>query len=347
MTHCSYSVSFILILLILFPNTGCHDNNKNKQITNIESVTPVESNLTSQWPRTIETLRGKITLYTKPQRIVSTSVTLTGTLLAINAPLVGSGATAPNTPVSDDQGFFIQWATIAKQRQIKPLYIGEPNAELIAAVLPDLILVSTTGGDSALKIYDQLASIAPTILIDYSDKSWQQLTQQLGYIIGHEEDANKIINTFEQRIHTLRETLHLPTNPISAFVYYEDGRGVNLWTTHSAQGNLLNSLGFTLANLPNNLKTITSMGIRHDIIQLSGEQVADGLTGQSFLLFATSRNTIADITHNPFFQHLPAIRNNQLYDMGADTFRLDYYSATNMLDRIENYFSVVRHRKNN
>lgn len=339
MTHYSCSIRLpliIMLLLLVVLNTGCEE--KNVQTINMNSVSDVDATQLQQWPRIIETPKGKITLYTQPQRIVSTSITITGTLLAINAPLIGSGATSPNTSVSDPNGFFIQWADIAKQRQVHPLYIGEPNAEIIASTLPDLIIVSATGGDSALKIYDQLSSIAPTILIDYGDKSWQQLARQLGHITGHEVDADKVINQFEERIHTLRQNLHLPANPVSAFVYYEDGRGVNLWTAESAQGKLLNSLGFKLASLPDDLKKETSMGIRHDIIQLSGEQVADGLSGKSFILFATNNNTITDITNNPFFQHLPAIQNKQLYDMGPDTFRLDFYSANNMLNRLESYF---------
>lgn len=347
MTHYSCSIRLpltILILLLVVLNTGCDES--NVETINMNSVSHIDTNQNQLWPRTIETPNGKITLYTQPQRIVSTSITITGTLLAINAPLIGSGATSPNTSVSDPQGFFIQWADIARQRQVQPLYIGEPNAEIIASTLPDLIIVSTTGGDSALKIYDQLSSIAPTILIDYGDKSWQQLARQLGQITGHEVDADKVISQFEQRIHTLRQNLHLPHNPISAFVYYEDGRGVNLWTAESAQGKLLNSLGFRLASLPEDLKKETSMGIRHDIIQLSGEQVADGLPGKSFILFATNNDTIRDITNNPFFQHLPAIQDKQLYDMGPDTFRLDYYSANNMLNRLESYFAQTSNSKN-
>lgn len=339
MTHYSCSIRLpliIMLLLLVVLNTGCDE--KNLQTIDINLVSDVDATQRQQWPRTIKTPNGKITLYRQPQRIVSTSITITGTLLAINAPLIGSGATSPNTSVSDPQGFFIQWADIAKQRQVQPLYIGEPNAEIIASTLPDLIIVSATGGDSALKIYDQLSSIAPTILIDYGDKSWQQLAKQLGYITGHEEDADKVITQFEQRIKELRQNLRLPANPVSAFVYYEDGRGVNLWTTESAQGKLLNSLGFTLASLPEDLKKETSMGIRRDIVQLSGEQVADGLPGKSFIIFATNNNTITDINNNPFFQHLAAIRDKRLYDMGPDTFRLDYYSASNMLNRIETYF---------
>ncbi len=47
-----------------------------------------------------------IPLESQPQRIVSTSVTLTGSLLAIDAPVIASGATTPNNRVADDPRAF-------------------------------------------------------------------------------------------------------------------------------------------------------------------------------------------------------------------------------------------------
>ncbi|BCL41889.1 hypothetical protein OIPHN260_13910 [Enterobacter roggenkampii] len=100
----------------------------------------------ADWPRQVTDSRGVHTLESKPTRIVSTSVTLTGSLLAIDAPVVASGATTPNNRVADGQGFLRQWGDMAKQRKVARLYIGEPSAEAVAAQMPDLILISATGG---------------------------------------------------------------------------------------------------------------------------------------------------------------------------------------------------------
>ncbi|CCG87655.1 Fe2+-enterobactin ABC transporter substrate-binding protein [Erwinia piriflorinigrans] len=290
------------------------------------------------WPRTLQTPKGPLTLQQAPRRIVSTSVTLTGTLLAINAPLVGSGATSRNSTVSDDRGFFTQWSEAAKRAQLEPLYITEPNAEAIAAAAPDLIIIAATGGDSALKLYDQLSAIAPTLVIDYGDKSWQQLAIQLGDITGHEQDAQSVIDRFEQRVQEVKQAMTLPPQPVSALVYYEDGRGVNLWTPASAQGKLLAELGFTLAMPPENVHRDTSMGKRSDILQLSGENMASGLSGKTMLLFAADDDTVARVMANPFLEHLEPVSDRRVYAMGPDTFRLDYYSASNMLNNIERQF---------
>ncbi|ESH47746.1 iron-enterobactin transporter periplasmic binding protein [Salmonella enterica subsp. enterica serovar Choleraesuis str. 0006] len=215
--------------------------------------------------------RGVHTLDHKPARIVSTSVTLTGSLLAIDAPVVASGATTPNNRFADDQGFMRQWSDVAKARHVARLYIGEPNAETVAAQMPDLILISATGGDSALALYDQLSAIAPTLVINYDDKSWQSLLTQLGEITGQEKQAAARIAEFEAQLTTVKQRIALPPQPVSALVYTPAAHSANLWTPESAQGKLLTQLGFTLATLPRGLQTSKSQGKRHDIIQLGGE----------------------------------------------------------------------------
>ncbi|WP_082070685.1 Fe2+-enterobactin ABC transporter substrate-binding protein [Gynuella sunshinyii] len=312
---------------------GCHSANEDKN-----SALPVAD--IEGWPRTFSTIAGEVTLNQPPLRIVSTSVTLTGSLLAINAPVIASGGTNANTAVADQHGFFRQWSTVAQERGLKPLYQMEPNAEAIVSVNPDLIIIAATGGDSALKLYDQLASVAPTMVVSYDDKSWQQLARLFGEISGHEEDADELIRAYDQRVAHVRQAIQLPPQPSTALVYYEDGSGANVWTEESAQGRLLGDLGFTLADIPESVRGNESQGKRHDIVQLSGEKFADGLNGASLLLFAADDTMISQLKQNPFLSHVSAVRNDQLYAMGLDTFRLDYYSSSHMLNQIETLFAA-------
>ncbi|QDY40771.1 Fe2+-enterobactin ABC transporter substrate-binding protein [Candidatus Pantoea soli] len=292
----------------------------------------------SAWPRTVAGAGGDVTLSQPPQRIVSTSVTLTGSLLAIDAPVIASGATAPNSRLADAQGFFRQWGDIARQRHVKRLYIGEPGAEAIAAEAPDLILVSATGNDSALKLASQLSAIAPTLVVNYDDKSWQEVVTLLGRVTGHEAQAARRISEFNAREAALKQAITLPPQPVSALVWNGEGRAVNVWTGESAQGRLLEQLGFTLALPPADAQQGHSMGQRKDIIQLSGENLASDLTGHTFLLFAGDDNTARSVLNNPFFAQHAAVTGRQVWALGTDTFRLDYYSASNLLTRLEKLF---------
>ena len=292
----------------------------------------------ADWPRQVTDSYGTHTLPSQPLRIVSTSVTLTGSLLAIDAPVVASGATTPNNRVADGQGFLRQWGDIAKQRKVARLYIGEPSAEAVAAQMPDLILISATGGDSALALYDQLSAIAPTLIINYDDKSWQALLTQLGAITGHEKQAAERIAAFDKQLAQVKQQMTLPPQPVNAIVYTAAAHSANLWTAESAQGKLLHQLGFTLADLPAGLQTSTSQGKRHDIIQLGGENLATGLNGEGLFVFAGDEKDVAAIYANPLLAHLPSVKNKRVWALGTETFRLDYYSAMLVLQRLNAMF---------
>lgn len=161
---------------------------------------------------------------------------------------------------------------MAKERKLQRLYIGEPSAEAVAAQMPDLILISATGGDSALALYDQLSTIAPTLIINYDDKSWQSLLTQFGEITGHEKQAAERIAQFDKQLAAAKEQIKLPPQPVTAIVYTAAAHSANLWTPESAQGQMLEQLGFTLAKLPAGLNASQSQGKRHDIIQLGGRK---------------------------------------------------------------------------
>ncbi|WP_300005807.1 Fe2+-enterobactin ABC transporter substrate-binding protein [uncultured Cedecea sp.] len=292
----------------------------------------------ADWPRQITDSRGAHTLDSPPERIVSTSVTLTGSLLALDAPVVASGATMPNNRIADENGFMRQWGKTAVRRGVTRLYIGEPNAEAVAAQLPDLILISATGGDSALALYDQLSTIAPTLIINYDDKSWQSLLKELGQITGREAIADQRIAEFEKQLHQLRQQIALPPQPINALVYSPGSHSANLWTTESAQGQLLEQVGFTLAPIPDGLRVSTSQGKRQDIVQLGGEVLASGLNGQGLMLFAGNQNDVDAIYANPLLAHLPSVENKRVWTLGTESFRLDYYSAMLILQRLQVLF---------
>ncbi|XMN07222.1 hypothetical protein ACK8N7_14800 [Streptomyces griseobrunneus] len=54
----------------------------------------------------------------QPKRIVSVSVTMTGHLLALDAPVIASQATPPSV-ITDKQGFFTQWSDAAAKNSVR------------------------------------------------------------------------------------------------------------------------------------------------------------------------------------------------------------------------------------
>lgn len=295
---------------------------------------------TEGWPRKLPSPKGEVVLQQQPQRIVSTSVTLTGSLLAIDAPVIASGVTQPGQRLADEVGFFRQWSEVARTKGVKPLPVGEASLESIAGQNPDLIVVSATGKDSALALYDRLSLIAPTLVVNYDRQSWQQIELLLGRATGHEAGAEKSVRSFQRQVEKVRGTLALPPQPVTALVYNPHSRIANLWTRDSAQGQLLKSLGFTLAQVPVVVADARKRLQRRDIIPLSGENLVTGITGQSVLMFATDESGKAAFLSEPLLAASHAVQHQQVYTLGNDSFRLDFYSATHLVTRIEQLFTL-------
>ena len=67
--------------------------------------------------------------------------------------------------------------------------------------------------------YDQLSDIAPTVLIDYGTKDWQEVTTELGSVVGHEDAAKSVIDDYENWVDAQAEKIEIPQQPVTALVY--------------------------------------------------------------------------------------------------------------------------------
>lgn len=112
--------ALIFALCGVFALSACGSSGDGGSEDSSDSASASDSSGT--WPRTVEDDNGdEVTIDSRPKSIVSTSVTLTGSLLAADAPVKATGITQANTPVSDDKGFFTQWGDVAEQRGVKAL----------------------------------------------------------------------------------------------------------------------------------------------------------------------------------------------------------------------------------
>lgn len=94
----------------------------------------------------------------------------------------------------------------------------------------------------------------------------------------------------------------MPPQPVTALVYTAAAHSANIWTPESAQGQMLEQLGFKLATLPGNLHASQSQGKRHDIVQLGGENLAAGINGESLLCSPAMRKTPRPFTPTRYWR---------------------------------------------
>ncbi|MFT3968946.1 MAG: Fe2+-enterobactin ABC transporter substrate-binding protein [Micropruina sp.] len=304
------------------------------------STSPSATPSQAGWPRTITHPLGTTTINAKPTKIVSTSVVLTGTLLALDAPVIGSGASTPNTGGADtglDQdGFFSHWGDIARERDVKVLYKNtELDMEAVIAAAPDLIIISATGGDSTAEQYADLSKIAPTVAVDYNSLSWQDTTKAVAEATGLEENATKLLADFDAKIATLKASTKAPSEPVQMIVFNEL-TGSAFALQGGPHDKIISALGFTLAPLPSGVKADPK---RKDFAFASEEQSVAGLTAANVLLVDGNDATVAAIKKSPAYSKIKAATSGKLVPLGHASFKLDYYSAVDMAERLAHAYA--------
>jgi len=337
-------VASTLAVSLIMGTVACSRNEDSTQSstdTAASSASESGQNSSTQanetWPRTVSTDRGEVKIPAKPKKVVSAAVTLTGSLLAIGAPVVASAGEQKGTPLTDDHGFFTQWSQVADKEQVKVLDLN-PSAESILAEKPDLVVMSSAGQDATPDLYEQISEAVPTVLIDYSDKDWQDVATMLGKATGLEKKTSNVIKKFDDTVAKARDEIKKPAQPITPLVYTPQNKSARVWTKESAQGKLLTKLGFTLAEVPESARGANSMGPRSDVYVVSAENLPTAATGKTAFLFAADDKAVDAYKSNPVLADTPAVKNKSVYSMGTDTFRMDYYSSLAMIDRLEDLF---------
>ncbi|MFT4248920.1 MAG: Fe2+-enterobactin ABC transporter substrate-binding protein [Pseudomonas sp.] len=291
--------------------------------TNLASATP--------W-RTFENADGSVTAIARPpQRILSTSVAITGTLLAIDAPVVASASSAKNQ-------FFAQWAEVARQRKLENVWpAGSVDLETAYAVKPDLIVVATSGADSAMAQLAELKKIAPTVVLDYGSQTWQDLALELGRATGHEAQAAARIAAFDQHVAEARGRIRLPEGKTNIISFNGAGMANPIATRESPHGRLLGALGFDLEE-PDPAWQTNTAGARGDFVWAPYENLSRLAARTTFLLNVDDSGT-RGFLDDPVLANLPSVQARQVYGLGRNSFRIDYYSATGIVDDIVEKFA--------
>lgn len=266
------------------------------------------------------------------QRIVSTSPSVTGILLAINAPVVASAAATPSR-LTDSKGFFTQWASVADSRGVQPLYHNlQFDLEATIAAEPDLVVVSATGADSVAPHKSALqAQQLPVMVVDYSTHSWQEIATELGARSGHSVGAKEAIERFDAHVREVAGKLASPAGKASV-VGYNLGGSYSIGRTSSAQGRLLQALGFQVQELPEAL--VGQVTRSSDFQFFSRENLPAAITGDSVFLLSATASDVQAFLADPVLANLPAVRNKRVYPLGPSSFRIDYYSGWQMADTV-------------
>ncbi|MCX7543038.1 Fe2+-enterobactin ABC transporter substrate-binding protein [Corynebacterium sp. P5848] len=289
------------------------------------------SGVEESFPRTVTDAKGEVTIDAKPQRVVSTSPSMTGTLLALGVPVVAS-AGAPVTDLTDGDGFFMQWAEIAHDRGVEVAYPRlDIDLDAVDSFSPDLIVGSVVGADAVNDEYAQLQDITTTVMVDYIDLSWQDQTRLLAEATGTEDKAEELIAEYERKVKEAAGKITAPPAP-AIVAFYRAAEGLMVSGPDTQHGEILEDLGITAGDVDETVSQQTRPGIR----TVSRENMAAALAdvGSVFLMQTGTESPVAAFSEDPLVSTAPAVQKGDVYFFDEYAWRLDYYSALLTIDSI-------------
>ena len=282
-----------------------------------------------QWPRTFTNTDGSTTtIEAQPERIVST-VSVTGTLLSIDAPVVGSGA-------GGNGEYSGQWADIAEDQDVETLWsAGSVDLEALISAEPDLIVTSASGADSLTDNLDELRDIAPTIVVDNAGQTWQELAEELGEATGLEAEAAAAVDEYDAYVADAASGIEVPEGTANIISFNGPGESNPIARAGSAQAGILTELRFEIEDPP--VEWHTQPRTREDFVWATYENLTELTADTTFILTQNDEGARA-FAEDPVLANLPSVRNGSVYGLGENSFRIDKYSATEIVDGVVENF---------
>ncbi|BCH22929.1 iron-siderophore ABC transporter substrate-binding protein [Mesorhizobium sp. L-8-3] len=220
-------------------------------------------------------------------------------------------------------------------KQSKMVDLGnpkEPSLERIAALKPDLIIGST---EAHSQIYEKASKIAPTVFFSHMD--WKKYLRLLSEITGREAPAEEALAAYEKRAASIRARMKDVT--VSA-VRFAPGRFVVFVDGPAAYA------PFAVLHEAGVKRTAYETVTDDTIVKRPDWEELANLDGDILLYVSASGFESApddalekEVTSNPLWQLLPAVRNGRAYRVDRATWQSFHgiASAHRILDDIELY----------
>ncbi|MFC7619824.1 ABC transporter substrate-binding protein [Microlunatus sp. GCM10028923] len=291
--------------------------------------------------RVVKTGQGDVTVPADPKRIVVLNFALAGYLYAMDVPVL---ATIPEDADAKEGVFSPFWAEDAKAdgTVFLPWSSDGFAIEEILALEPDLIIGGGQGFPlaQAVKAYDQLSAIAPTVLVGNELRSWQDQFSFLAEQVFDRGDryAERLAG-YQDRIAEVKAKITPPPGPVGYLSFTSDQRPFGIVEDFGLPQELA-QLGFEPAPFfaDNDFETYGGAG---DMFEISPELIDRAVTMPTVFVLGFNAETIKveDLAKSPIYARLPSFKNDHAYHLPYWALRADYHETMALLDTLEEQFS--------
>ena len=216
-----------------------------------------------------------------------------------------------------------------------PLPAGSVDLEAAYAVEPDLIIVAATGGDSALPQRAEFQQVAPTIVLDYGSQTWQELAVQIGEATGLEAQVAAKIADFDAQVAAAAAAITVPAGTANIISYNGAGTENPIGRVGGPHAELLEALGFVIEDPP--VEWHSQANTRSDFVWAAFERLPE-LTSETTFLLRFGDDQVGPFVDEPVLANLPSVKAGQVYGLGVNSFRIDYFSALEIAAQIVDTF---------
>jgi len=183
--------------------------------------------------RSVVHARGTAAVPQNPQRVVVLEPLELDTAVGLGVTPVGAAVAGNITTLPEYLGV----------TGVAPVgTVPEPDLEAIAALAPDLVLGTET---RHAKLYDQLASIAPTVFIADHAAPWRENMGLIAEALGRSDEAAELLEAVDARSEEIAAE-HAPSGTTVNMVRPRDETTLSLYGPTSFAGSLLAGVGLSI-----------------------------------------------------------------------------------------------------
>jgi len=233
------ALKMMLLMFLVLVVSACGQSNTTSDGTTNGGSKSVESAKPSQtadadMEKTIEHAMGSVTLKKKTERIVVLFNGAVDISVALGVKPVGAVESWDQKP----------WYNFLRAQMEGVKDLGEetqPNIEAIIALKPDLIIAQKTRHE---KIYPQLNSIAPTIVMEELF-DWKANTKMMAEALDKQDEATEIFSDWDKRVAEFKQKVgdKLANTEVSVMRFEQDG-SARIYVTGFA-GTIFKELGLS------------------------------------------------------------------------------------------------------
>ncbi|WP_017815585.1 ABC transporter substrate-binding protein [Paenibacillus shenyangensis] len=276
----------------------------------------------------VQTTNGTIT-HDANARVASMSIHITNNLLALGIKPVGS-------VVGGDVKDFLPHVADQLQGTTKLGSVADPDMEALLSLQPDVIYIDKEYSGKDLAKFE---AIAPTIVIDMDQGTWQDQLKQIATHTGRTQQADEFIKTYDAKAAKVSEMIHAKLGAdAKVMAIRATAKELRVMSTGRPLGPIMY----------NDLKLKPTDGVAdiaatEPFALISKEVLPDYHADAIFVIISKgseAQATFDALESNPVWQNLKAVKEKHVYMLDGQKW-LDYSSLGHSmaLDDAEQLFS--------